>query len=163
MHGVPRRTTPRAPGALELELELEMESSMRKRSTRERMTDIAASAAIMLVWGCASIPIAATVVTRPGKRVTAEATKFNPLWLSPLATETSSLLIDELLKQCGGADLTGVTIGTQTAWVVIGQREKIVATGYCVEPGQGDAMGGSAASDPADGTGHATINGSAPR
>jgi hypothetical protein len=93
-------------------------------------------AAISLGWGCASIPVAATVVTRPGKRVTAEATKFNPLWLSPLSTETSSLLIDDLLEQCGGADLTGVTIGTQTAWVIIGQREKIVATGYCVEPRQ---------------------------
>ena len=136
---------------------------MRNRSTRKKMTNVAASAAITLVWGCASIPVAATIVTRPGERVTAEASKFNPLWLSPLPPETSSLLIDELLEQCGGADLTGVTIGTQTAWVVIGQQEKIVATGYCVEPGQEDATDGSAAIHPPDGNGHTTINGSAPR
>lgn len=97
-----------------------------------RILNGAALVAVTIVVGCVSLPVSATVVTRPGTRVTAEASKFNPLWLSPLPTETSAQLIDDLLEQCGGDGLTGVTIGTQTAWVIIGQQEKIVATGYCV-------------------------------
>jgi len=93
-----------------------------------------ALAALLGAAGCATIPIAATVVTQPGRRVTAEASKFNIFWVSPLPMDTASLLIDDLLNQCDGADLTGVTIGTQVAWAVIGNQEKIVATGYCVEP-----------------------------
>jgi len=88
---------------------------------------------VFAVTGCASYPVTATVVTNPGKRVTAEAPRVNVLWLSPLPMETSSLLIDDLIEQCGGADLTGVTIGTEIGWVIIGSSEKIVATGYCVE------------------------------
>jgi hypothetical protein len=99
-----------------------------------RILNAAALAAITFLVGCVSLPVSATVVTRPGTRVTAEASKFNPFWLSPLPEETSADLIDDLLQQCGGRGLTGVTIGTQTAWVIIGQQEKIVATGYCVEP-----------------------------
>lgn len=90
-------------------------------------------AAVSVASGCVSLPVSATVVTRPGTRVTAEASKFNPLWLSPLPTETSADLVADLLEQCGGKGLTGVTVGTQTAWVIIGQQEKIVATGYCAE------------------------------
>jgi hypothetical protein len=100
-----------------------------------RILNAAALAAVAILVGCVSLPVSATVVTRPGTRVTAEASKFNPFWLSPLPTETSGQLIDDLLQQCGGEGLTGVTIGTQTAWVIIGQQEKIVATGYCVESG----------------------------
>ena len=99
-----------------------------------RMFNAAPLAAATMVMGCVSMPVAATVVTQPGRRVTAEASKFNVLWLSPLPVETASLLIDDLLQQCDGADLTGVTIGTEVGWVIIGNQEKIVATGYCVEP-----------------------------
>ena len=98
-----------------------------------RIFNTAALAALTILAGCVSLPVSATVVTRPGTRVTAEASKFNPFWLSPLPTETSGQLIEDLLQQCGGEGLTGVTIGTQTAWVIIGQQEKIVAAGYCVE------------------------------
>ena len=98
-----------------------------------RIFNAVALTVITVLVGCMSLPVSANVVTKPGTRVTAEATKFNPFWLSPLPTETSSQLIDDLLQQCGGAGLTGVTIGTQTAWVIIGQQEKIVATAYCVE------------------------------
>jgi len=98
-----------------------------------RILNVAALAAVTILAGCISLPIAATVVTQPGTRVTAEASKFNVLWFSPLPTETSGQLIDHLLQQCGGVGLTGVTVATQTAWVIIGQQEKIVATGYCVE------------------------------
>jgi hypothetical protein len=57
----------------------------------------------------------------------------NILWLSPLPPETSADLLADLMEQCGNRGVTGVTIGTQTGWVVIGQQEKIVATGYCVK------------------------------
>ena len=98
-----------------------------------RILSVAALTAVTILVGCVSLPVSATDVIRPGTRVTAEASKFNPFWFSPLPTETSAQLIDDLLQQCGGEGLTGVTIGTQTAWVIIGQQEKIVATGYCVE------------------------------
>ena len=101
----------------------------------KRILNTAAFAAVTILVGCVSLPVSANVVTRPGTRVTAEASKFNPFWLSPLPTETSAQLIDDLLQQCGGEGLTGVTIGTQIAWVIIGQQEKIVAIGYCVESG----------------------------
>jgi hypothetical protein len=90
-------------------------------------------AAVTALAGCYSLPVTATVVTQPGTRVTAEASKLNPFWLSPLPENTSAELLDDLLQQCGGKGLTGVTIGTKTAWVIIGQQEKIVASGYCVE------------------------------
>jgi hypothetical protein len=88
------------------------------------------------VLGCATLPVAATVVTQPGKRVAAEASKFSVLWLSPLPMETASLLLDDIVQQCEGADLTGVTIGTSIGWAFIGQVEKMSVSGYCVEPSQ---------------------------
>jgi hypothetical protein len=98
-----------------------------------RSLKVLALASVAAMAGCVSLPVSATMVIEPGTRVTAEASKFNPFWLSPLPTETSADLVADLLEQCGGRGLTGVTIGTQTAWVIIGQQEKIVATGYCVE------------------------------
>jgi len=98
-----------------------------------RILSVAAVAAATVAAGCVSLPVSATVVDRPGTRVTAEASKFNPFWLSPLPVETSGQLVEDLLQQCGGEGLTGVTVATQTAWVIIGQQEKIVATGYCAE------------------------------
>lgn len=89
---------------------------------------------VTVVMGCGTYPVAATVVAQPGKAVTAEASKFSPFWLSPLPIETSAELLDELLDQCQGAGLTGVTITTSIAWAVIGQVEKMRASAYCVEP-----------------------------
>jgi hypothetical protein len=89
---------------------------------------------VTAVLGCGTFPVAATVAVQPGKQVTAEASKFSPLWLSPLPIETSSELLDDLLAQCGGTGLTGVTITTSIAWAVIGQVEKMNASAYCVEP-----------------------------
>jgi len=51
--------------------------------------------------------------------------------------ETASRLLDDLLEQCEGADLTGVTIGRQSAFAVVGAVEKIMVSGYCVDPGPG--------------------------
>ena len=94
---------------------------------------IAALASITTLLGCISIPVTSTVVSEPGKRVTAEQKKFSFLWLSPLPLETASLLLDDILRQCDGADLTGVTVGTQTAFAVVGQVEKVIVSGYCVD------------------------------
>ena len=93
----------------------------------------AALIAIAVTAGCYSIPVSTTLVTDPGMRVSSEASKVNILWLSPLPPETSADLLADLMEQCGSRGVTGVTIGTQTGWVLIGQQEKIVATGYCVK------------------------------
>jgi hypothetical protein len=87
----------------------------------------------LAVLGCATYPVTTTVVTQPGKRVTAEKSKFSFLWLSPLPKETTSELLDDLLKQCEGADLTGVTVGMERAWVIVGENMRIMVSGYCVE------------------------------
>ncbi len=94
----------------------------------------AALVAVMASTGCVTLPVVATVVTQPGRRVTAEASKFNVFGLAPLPVETSSLLLDDLVEQCDGADLTGVTVGTETGFAFIGTMDRIIVTGYCVEP-----------------------------
>ncbi len=90
--------------------------------------------AVTAALGCVTLPVSTTVVTEPGRRVTAEASKFSFLWLTPLPTETASRLLDDLVQQCDRGGLTGVTIGTSTGWAIIGQTEKIIVSGYCVEP-----------------------------
>ncbi len=94
----------------------------------------AALIAIMATTGCISLPVAANVVAQPGRMVTAEASTFSALWLSPLPVGTASQLLDDLVEQCDGAGLTGVTVVTETGWAFIGQTEKIMVSGYCVEP-----------------------------
>jgi hypothetical protein len=86
------------------------------------------------VLGCATYPVTTTVVTQPGQRVTAEKSKFSLLWLSPLPAGTAGELVDELVDKCGGQDLTGVTVGVERAWVVVGETMKIIVSGYCVAP-----------------------------
>jgi hypothetical protein len=109
---------------------------LHKGSEVRKRLSVAALIAVSAALGCVAVPVTTTVVAEPGRRVTAEESKFSPFWLSPLPPETASRLIDDLLQQCDGADLTGVTIGTSSGWAVIGQVEKIVVSGYCVEPGQ---------------------------
>ena len=98
-----------------------------------RILRFAALIAVAITAGCYSVPVSTTLVTDPGTRVSSEASKVNILWLSPLPPETSADLLADLMEQCGNRGVTGVTIGTQTGWVLIGQQEKIVATGYCVK------------------------------
>ena len=98
-----------------------------------RLLHGAAPVALLALAGCVSIPVAANVAAQPGRLVTAEDSKFSILWLTPLPMETASQLVDDLVQQCGGA-VTGVTVATQTAWAVIGQNERMIASGYCVEP-----------------------------
>jgi hypothetical protein len=96
------------------------------------------AAALVLVFaaiGCATYPVTTTVVTQPGKRVTAEKSKFSVFWLTPLPAETAGGLVDELLEKCNGQDLTGVTVSVERAWVIVGENMRIVASGYCVVPG----------------------------
>ena len=105
----------------------------KEREVKKRLY-ASALVAVTASMGCVTLPVVATVVTQPGRRVTAEASKFNVFGLSPLPVETSSLLLDDLVEQCDGADLTGVTVGTETGFAFIGTTEKIIVTGYCVEP-----------------------------
>jgi hypothetical protein len=98
-----------------------------------RISRFAALISITVAAGCYSVPVSTTLVTDPGMRVSSEASKVNILWLSPLPPETSADLLADLMEQCGNQGVTGVTIGTQTGGVVIGQQEKIVATAYCVK------------------------------
>jgi len=96
-----------------------------------RILRFAAPIAVVAVVGCYTVPISTNVATNPGMRVTSEASKLNVLWVTPLPPETSADLLADLMEQCGDRGVTGVTIGTQVGFVVIGQQEKIVATGYC--------------------------------
>jgi hypothetical protein len=89
---------------------------------------------VAVLAGCASYPVAATVVSQPGTRVTAQQSKFSFLWLSPLPLDTASDLLDNLVEQCAGADVTGVTTGVQIGFAVVGQVERIIVSGYCAEP-----------------------------
>jgi hypothetical protein len=106
-----------------------------------------ALAGVTALVGCGTYPVAATVVAQPGKAVSAEASKFSPFWLSPLPIETSGELLDDLLDQCGGTGLTGVTITTSIAWAVIGQVEKMRASAYCVEPNRAGPADGASLPD----------------
>jgi len=91
------------------------------------------AAAVTSLAGCVTAPVTTTIVTQPGRRVAAEAEKFNVFYVSPLPMETTADLLDSLVTRCEGADLTGVTIASRRAWVVIGMVEKISVSGYCVE------------------------------
>ena len=116
-------------------------SSESKEQQVNRASITVALIAAAATAGCITLPVTSTVVTQPGRRVTAEASTFSALWLSPLPAETASDLLDDLLEQCEGADLTGVTLVTETGFAVVGQTEKIVVSGYCVEAGAGDDGG----------------------
>jgi ABC-type sugar transport system substrate-binding protein len=94
---------------------------------------LAALLSVTAAAACYTVPISTNVATNPGMRVTSEASKLNVLWITPLPPETSAELLADLMEQCGNRGVTGVTIGTQVGFAVIGQQEKIVATGYCVE------------------------------
>ena len=107
---------------------------IRKEREVKKALKAVAPVGVLAMMGCISLPVATTVVTQPGRRVTAEASTFSFLWLQPLPMETASLLLDDILEQCGGSDLTGVTVATETGWAFVGQTEKIIVSGYCVEP-----------------------------
>ena len=113
------------------------------KGTRMKTLSALALVAVTATLGCGTFPVVATVVAQPGKKVTAVASKFSPFWLAPLPTETSSELLDELLDQCDGADLTGVTITTSIAFAVIGQVERMRASAYCVEPSRAGVNNGA--------------------
>lgn len=106
-----------------------------------RTLNVLALVGVAAALGCGTYPVAATVAVQPGRQVTAKASKFSPFWLSPLPIETSSELLDDLLEQCEGAGLTGVTITTSIAWAGIGQVERMNASAYCVEPSQVGPVG----------------------
>ncbi len=102
---------------------------------------VLALASIVATAGCATYPVAATIVSDAGRRVSAEQTKFSFLWLSPLPLETASELLDDLVQQCDGGNVTGVTTAVNVGFAVVGQQERMIVSGYCQEPGQGGSGG----------------------
>ncbi len=89
---------------------------------------------LLVSAGCMTFPVASTVVDNPGRPVSAEASAFSFLWLTPLPVETASQLLQQLVDECGGA-VTGVTTAVKTGYAIIGQTETMVVAGFCVEGG----------------------------
>lgn len=81
---------------------------------------------------CATYPVASTVVSDPGRQVSAEASRFSFLWLQPLPLDTASELLQQLVDECGGP-VTGVTTAIKVGFAVVGQTEEMRISGYCVE------------------------------
>jgi hypothetical protein len=91
-------------------------------------------ASLLAASGCMTYPVAATVIIEPGTRVSAEASKFSFLFLSPLPSDTGAELLHNLVEQCGGGSVTGITTGMSLAFAVIGQQETMTVSGYCTDP-----------------------------
>jgi hypothetical protein len=97
-----------------------------------RIINVPALLAVTLVVGCGTNSVTLSTLPEPaGRRVTAEVSKFSPLWLSPLSLEKAAELLTDLNDQCGGTGVTGITTRTSITWVVIGQIEKVEVVGYC--------------------------------
>mgnify|MGYP001136856879 CR=1 FL=1 len=92
----------------------------------------ALAAVVISASACATYPVASTVVSDPGRRVSAEVSTFSVLWLQPLPLSAASDLLQDLVDQCGGP-VTGVTTAIKVGFAVIGQTEKMRISGYCVE------------------------------
>jgi hypothetical protein len=89
-------------------------------------------AVVLGVSACATYPVASTVVSDPGRQVSAEASRFSFLWLQPLPLSTASELLQELVDQCDGP-VTGVTTAVKVGFALVGQTEEMRISGYCVE------------------------------
>jgi hypothetical protein len=90
-------------------------------------------AVLLATSGCMTYPVAATNIIEPQERVSAEASKFSFLFLSPLPSDTGGKLLHELVEQCGGGSVTGITTGMSLAFLVIGQQETMTVSGYCTD------------------------------
>ena len=87
---------------------------------------------LLLLSGCAISSVSlSTLDPNPGRRVTAEVSKFNILGLTSLTQERLEQLLNDLNDQCAGAGVTGVTTRTSTTFAIIGSIERVEATGYC--------------------------------
>ena len=85
----------------------------------------------LLLAGCMTQAVTLSTLDEPGEKVSTEVSQFNVLGFSPLTIEMTEELLDNLNEQCGGAGVTGLTTRTSQTFAVIGQIEKIEATGYC--------------------------------
>jgi len=97
-----------------------------------RSIRIAGLSLATVLAGCGTNSVTLSTLPEPGgTMVTAEVSKFSPLWLSPLPVEEAAGLLANLNEQCGGTGVNGITTRTSITWVVIGQIEKVEAVGYC--------------------------------
>lgn len=95
--------------------------------------------ALLFTTACVTFPVASTIVDNPGRAVSAEASAFSFLWLTPLPVETASELLQQLVDECGGA-VTGVTTSISTGYAFIGQQERMLVAGFCADGSGGDGF-----------------------
>ena len=86
---------------------------------------------LLLMTGCATQAVTLSTFDNSGEKVTAEASQFNILGLTPMTVEQATQVLDDLNEQCGGNGVTGVTTRTGSIYAIIGIIEKVEATGYC--------------------------------
>jgi len=89
--------------------------------------------AMVLLAGCATTAVSVSVLQNPGREVSAHASHFSVLWLSPISIERAHELLEELDEKCDGRGVTGITTKTSSTWVLVGQIERVEVTGYCVD------------------------------
>lgn len=80
---------------------------------------------------CATASVSYSDVAPGSQAVSAEASKFNILGLTPTPLETLNQLRDDLNEQCGGRGVTGIVSRSSTIYAIIGFVEKTEVTGYC--------------------------------
>lgn len=66
-----------------------------------------------------------------GKKVTAKASGYNFLGLSPISLEKSSTVLDKLKSQCETSNVTGITSKTSFTGIILGGLETVEASAYC--------------------------------
>lgn len=82
---------------------------------------------------CATASVSYSDVAPGTQSVSAEASKFNFLGLTPTPIETLYALRDDLRQQCGGRSVTGVVARSSTVYAIIGFIEKTQVSGYCTQ------------------------------
>jgi hypothetical protein len=93
-------------------------------------------AALAVLAGCAStLPITSggIIERNTGKKVTSAQSVYNFLGLNPLSLDASEKAIADLQSQCGGKNVTGVTVLATWNFAFFGSRDAIETSGYCAE------------------------------
>jgi hypothetical protein len=90
-------------------------------------------ALLLAATACATASVSYSDVTPGTQSVSAKATKFNILGLTPTPMERLSELRDELKQQCGSRGVTGIVSRSSTIYAIIGVVEKTEVTGYCAQ------------------------------
>jgi len=89
---------------------------------------------LLAASACATASVSYSNVAPGTQAVTAEASKFNFLGLTPTPIETIYSLRDSLRQQCGGREVTGIVSRSSTIYAIVGFVEKTEVAGYCAQP-----------------------------